>query len=734
MTERQCSLPYPKNLSHHQVGEQAAGKDLLANYRHDHVPWNAGRYSRGEAKSSCIFGSKEHASKNCEKAREMVEEAVEKNKFKKRQTTRKEDKELWSGEYVEAKSEVRNKGGYYHHRQPGCVHKCKKEIDAVYELHSPSVKEELVTENIKTEEIVDDDLILFNTDIPLYNEESISVNNFFIVVNVITLLTDKNALTRSCLLTRFKCDQCGYTTSDNNLLINHERIHRTTGYLQCNVCDYICTESHSLDEHLLSILSGRLFSCNMCDYETNRKARLNEHKFVHSEEKPFKCRVCDYGCKSSKTLKTHLSKHLGERAYGCDHKTYTNYELQYHKGIHSEEKAFKCGLCDYSSNFSNDLKTHLRKHLDEPSYGYSCDKCNFKTYAKSLLQRHKIVHSDEKPLKCGLCEYSCNFSNNLKKAPVEAFRSTTLQLRQYFFARFDEHKNFEKCPTSFLTPFQRNESRYVTVVLSNYILSHLETVFNTTILIPTLDNFNIFNKSLVCMRLSSNLYDDVDKVTYFIDDYVWISPIFFKRSNFVLQYIFDKVTWMMVALVFAITTVTWWLITIAHDNAYSWNQICYSALTVWSLTICGCVTAPPTEFYNEQTLKRTQSDISVVIDEDWVRNRSPTPTFYRKLVPTKPILKTKFTDWDSVIPLDTPQTISPYGFGFQLTRIGIENQVFIRNLCRKYEQETKLAYPNILPNLQLSDYNNKESRITNDGYNIKGSNIAVDGKIVKNAI
>ncbi|KAF5269550.1 hypothetical protein FQR65_LT17952 [Abscondita terminalis] len=36
--------------------------------------------------------------------------------------------------------------------------------------------------------------------------------------------------------------------------------------------------------------------------------------------------------------------------------------------------------------------------------------------------------------------------------------------------------------------------------------------------------------------------------------------------------------------------------------------------------------------------------------------------------------------------------------------LALKNHVFIRNLCREYEQETKLTHPNILPSLQLSDY------------------------------
>ncbi|KAF5295182.1 hypothetical protein FQR65_LT10570 [Abscondita terminalis] len=65
--------------------------------------------------------------------------------------------------------------------------------------------------------------------------------------------------------------------------------------------------------------------------------------------------------------------------------------------------------------------------------------------------------------------------------------------------------------------------------------------------------------------------------------------------------------------------------------------------------------------------------------------------------------------------------------GLNSLELALKNHVFIRNLCQEYEQEIKLTYPNILPTLQLSDYNNKLSRTTSDGNNTMGSNIAVVG-------
>ncbi|KAF5301271.1 hypothetical protein FQR65_LT00971 [Abscondita terminalis] len=57
----------------------------------------------------------------------------------------------------------------------------------------------------------------------------------------------------------------------------------------------------------------------------------------------------------------------------------------------------------------------------------------------------------------------------------------------------------------------------------------------------------------------------------------------------------------------------------------------------------------------------------------------------------------------------------------ELAHIVYTSQISLNSL----DQEAKLTYLNILPSLQLSNYNNKEGRTTSDGNNTTGSNIAV---------
>ena len=44
-----------------------------------------------------------------------------------------------------------------------------------------------------------------------------------------------------------------------------------------------------------------------------------------------------------------------------------------------------------------------------------CDLCGYSTSKASNFKRHKIIHSGEKPYKCGSCDYSCTTNDSLKK-------------------------------------------------------------------------------------------------------------------------------------------------------------------------------------------------------------------------------------------------------------------------------------------------------------------------------
>ncbi|KAF5283276.1 hypothetical protein FQR65_LT14018 [Abscondita terminalis] len=351
----------------------------------------------------------------------------------------------------------------------------KEEIDDVYESSTQSKPDVNDEGKIKSEEIVDDNCVLFNTDIVVSIEDRTSVRVFYCdQCNYAT--NDKKNLTGHILTHRLKCNQCSYTTPDSDTLMNHKQIHLLIGSLQCNVCDYSCIESRFLDQHMLTHVDTNepqrttcAFECNECGYQTNSEVILKFHetthqnknseddlkssvlitddsvpsaekingkrlhkkkphcgigktksslvtyKRSHTEEKLFKCNLCEFRSKYANSLKGHLIQHSGKRPFNCDkcdYKTYLEQRLIVHQRIHAKKTHHKCHLCNFSTKYPTSLKFHIMKHNEKLSF--ICDKCDYRTFTKYRLLSHKRIHSEEKSFKCELCELSFQYPKTLK--------------------------------------------------------------------------------------------------------------------------------------------------------------------------------------------------------------------------------------------------------------------------------------------------------------------------------
>ena len=66
---------------------------------------------------------------------------------------------------------------------------------------------------------------------------------------------------------------------------------------------------------------------------------------------------------------------------------------------------YQCKTCGFVAACGRDLKQHQKFHRRGPELKLYCENCSFVTDCESRLKRHLMVHSKEKPFACGLCEY-----------------------------------------------------------------------------------------------------------------------------------------------------------------------------------------------------------------------------------------------------------------------------------------------------------------------------------------
>ncbi|CAO2627730.1 Zinc finger protein 420, partial [Lemmus lemmus] len=135
----------------------------------------------------------------------------------------------------------------------------------------------------------------------------------------------------------------------------------------------------------------------------------------HTEEKPYKCKVCERTFCTGSYLQIHHRIHTGEKPYRCKEcgKSFTRASsLQVHYRVHTGEKPYKCTDCGRSFTLRTHLQNHHRVHTGEKPY--KCKECG-KSFAKgSNLQDHRRIHTGEKPYKCTDCGKSFTLRTHLQ--------------------------------------------------------------------------------------------------------------------------------------------------------------------------------------------------------------------------------------------------------------------------------------------------------------------------------
>lgn len=180
----------------------------------------------------------------------------------------------------------------------------------------------------------------------------------------------------------FECSICSKRFPDQRKLIHHKKTHKAGNKknpkLECKTCWKVFRDSKLFKSHIQAHLKN--FKCRVCGNESNSKTAFYNHLRKHPEIL-FKCKICEKLFKTKINLEYHMTLHV----VGEDNTTEI---IEQEENCHTEDTApisLQCTIC---------LKEYT---------------------SKSSLNKHKIVHTKDRPYKCKLCPKDYQYSSSLTK-------------------------------------------------------------------------------------------------------------------------------------------------------------------------------------------------------------------------------------------------------------------------------------------------------------------------------
>ncbi|XP_039439786.1 zinc finger protein 431-like isoform X1 [Culex pipiens pallens] len=171
---------------------------------------------------------------------------------------------------------------------------------------------------------------------------------------------------------------------------------------KCYICVQVLTDANELMSHLTEVHAPtKDFHCKECGVDFPQVITFNVHLSRHDEtERPYKCEVCPlrFGCLNSK--KVHE-----QRAHGM----HPNFEVP--------AKIINPVVCEHCGRvFENKtcLASHTRAKHKKSDNVPTCNICRKTFTARSSLERHMLLHNNEKPFACSQCDKTYRRNLDLK--------------------------------------------------------------------------------------------------------------------------------------------------------------------------------------------------------------------------------------------------------------------------------------------------------------------------------
>ncbi|XP_043199346.1 histone-lysine N-methyltransferase PRDM9-like isoform X7 [Amphibalanus amphitrite] len=131
----------------------------------------------------------------------------------------------------------------------------------------------------------------------------------------------------------------------------------------------------------------------------------------------LRCPHCDFRCLGHyldghvKTSHGHIGRNGRFKCEWCQYSTDKSTRMERHRRIHTGERPYGCSICKARFSERSNLITHMRTHTGEQPYG--CSICMARFARRGNLIKHMRTHTGERPHGCSICKARFSERSNL---------------------------------------------------------------------------------------------------------------------------------------------------------------------------------------------------------------------------------------------------------------------------------------------------------------------------------
>ncbi|XP_058451725.1 zinc finger protein 236-like [Malaya genurostris] len=207
------------------------------------------------------------------------------------------------------------------------------------------------------------------------------------------------------LTDQHQCEQCSMRFRNRSLLIRHvSQLHKPLKKYQCTHCSSAFNSLKNITLHR-AIHGPKPFKCPKCAMIFRRHTSLIGHIERHYVAEDHICAVCDREFASLDDLKSHV--------YDGHEEILSSNDQTKTVDAREASKVFKCSICE-NKVFSKKslLERHFLIHTKQKPF--MCDTCGKSFNQKSSLKTHLLVHSKIQEFVCLLCGLGFSQKVNLR--------------------------------------------------------------------------------------------------------------------------------------------------------------------------------------------------------------------------------------------------------------------------------------------------------------------------------